>query len=223
MVERTADGRIRTTQWEDIQYKHGNRVGQYVNHELDIMAQRIGDKHINSELQPYDPTAEKLKDKEERGNPAGDDVGEDDDDDGAIAAYRQRRLAELQKQQGQVAFGRVRSIRGSDYVTEVTNSSTKCCVVVLLSQEGHAECRSLREVFDSVSAAHTDIKFVEIPATEAIPNFPMKHLPCVLVYWATKMVQQVTGMDTWGGSHGLSPSTVEAGLRKLGVLPEEKN
>eukprot|EP00757_Euglenozoa_sp_SAG-D1_P001970 gene1970-1992_t len=26
---RTSDGKIRTTEWEDIQYKHGNRIGKY--------------------------------------------------------------------------------------------------------------------------------------------------------------------------------------------------
>lgn len=254
MVERTADGRIRTTEWEDIQYKHGNRVGQYRDREIDIVAQKLADGQIDSQLRTYDPLTEKVAEKVRRGgygNPDDDDEDQDadfdddhvraekalragqggadeDDDDDALEAFRARRIEQIQQQRQQQSFkfGRVLRISGSQYVEEITNASAEggpnggpCWVVAVMIQDGVEACDALLQVLADVSAKHNTVKFVALPANEAIATFPAKHLPCVLVYREGKVVQQTTGIDVWGGMKRLSRESCEKALSSMGVVP----
>ena len=147
MVERSADGRIRTTEWEDIQYKHGNKVGKYQTLEAEIIAQKLMDSHPNVLLKAYDPIAEKVEDKAARGgfdvDHGGniDDVSSDDDD--ALAVLRKRRLQEM-KTQAAKSHGALRHIAGSEYVAEITEGSSSC--------RGHDEAWARR--LRCVASAH---------------------------------------------------------------------
>lgn len=243
MVERTADQRIRTTEWEDIQYKHGNKVGRYREQELEILAQKIGDANPNVNLRAYNPEEERIRAKMERAgfdadpdeqvrraqaeDLAGGDDEDDffgDDDDDALAAFRAKRMNEIQKQAEKACFGRLIQISGTDYVKEITEASSSCWVIAVLMKLGHEECDALIEVFSKVARREREIKFVSVLAKEAIPNFPAKHLPCVLFYHNGAMVKQTTGMEPWtedGKLATLTPQTVDAQLRRSGVLRSE--
>jgi hypothetical protein len=234
MVERTADGRIRTTEWEDIQYKHGNKVGQYETREMEILAQRIVASNPNLQLQAYDPVAEKVQDKRDRGGYDGPDptdpdsagAGEacDDDDDDVLAAYRQRRLAELQRQEQTHVFGAVKAISGSDYVREITEASSSCWVVGVMMADGHADCDLLLNVLAKVAQRNRDVKFVSLVAKQAVPNFPDKHLPCVLLYHKGDMKAQLTGPEHWmeGKNKNITVSSVERKLQGHRVIAREE-
>jgi hypothetical protein len=247
MVERTADQRIRTTEWEDIQYKHGNCVGQYRTREMEIVAQRIADAHPNIQLKAYDPVEEKVRDKIARGGydedpdaeflePSGEDeggggegeeggaekVGEGiDDEDDALAEFRRRRLAEIQKE-SVGAFGMLKKISGAEYVSEITNASANCWVVGLLAQQGHEGCDALSQIFSTLSAKYRTVKFVSVPVSEALPNFPKKQLPCVVLYHLGKMVNQLTTIEPWGGKR-LDVSSAQRTLAEYGVVPVERD
>lgn len=228
-MERSADNRIRTTEWEDVQYKFGNKVGKYASHELEILAQGIADANENTCLKPYDREAERVEDKMERGGyefaegREGDPeaVLDPDDDDDALAAIRRRRLAEMQRQKEQERFGVLRHVPGSDYVKEVTDASESNHVVAVLIKPGDSNCEAMLSVMRSVAQRHRDVKFVSMVSTEAIPSFPDKHLPCVLLYRSKALKNQVTGLDAWKAKNQLSIHTVERMLRLNGVLPQE--
>ena len=229
MVERTADGKIRTTEWEDIQYKHGNKVGQFETKEMEILAQRIVSAHPNLQLQAYDPVAEKVAAKGERGgydgsDPTNPDGQEDDDDDDALAEFRRRRLAELQRAQQTHVFGVVKRIDGADYVKEITESSANCWVIGVMMREGHADCDLLLKVLSSVAQRNRDVKFVSLVAKEAVANFPDKHLPCVLLYYKSDMKAQLTGAEHWmeGKNKNITVSSIERKLQSYGVIQREE-
>ncbi|KAL7701558.1 phosducin [Lotmaria passim] len=230
-MERTADNRIHTTEWEDVQYKYGNRVGKYQTHELEILAQKIADKNQNTCLTAYDPQAERVADKLERGGydcerEAETDVaavGEEDDDDDALIAIRKRRILELQRKTAMERFGVLRHVPGADYVAEVTEASATCWVVAALIKPGHSDCEALLTVLRTVAQRHKAVKFVSLISTEAIPSFPDRHLPCVLLYHKKELKKQVTNLDEWMQKKQLNVRTVESLLSRYGVLPRNED
>lgn len=233
-MERTADQRIRTTEWEDIQYKHGNRVGKYATDELAILAQKIADENVNTCLRVYDPNEERVRDKMERGGyetepregAAGlDDVvaTNDDDDDEALAAFRRKRIAELQRQQEAQRFGVLRHIPGTDYTEEVTEASATHWVVALLIRPGHDDCESLLFVMRVAAQRHRDVKFVSMNSGETIKNFPERYLPCVLLYKDKKLQQQLTELAPWKSrDKQISLESIERVLQHYGVINREE-
>eukprot|EP00758_Cryptobia_borreli_P015977 Tbor_TRINITY_DN6068_c2_g1::TRINITY_DN6068_c2_g1_i1::g.10712::m.10712 len=247
MVERTADGRIRTSEWEDIQYKHGNRVGKYRDNEMQLLAQRISDANPNVELKPYDPNEEKVRDKAERGGfdvdprnaeavlEARDEDGSDAedaidammDDDEALAAFRRKRTAELKRMQATHVYGVVKHIPGGDYVSEITQASANCWVVAVMMKLGNADCDLLLTIMRQAASRNRDVKFVSLVALEAIPNFPEKHLPCVLLYHKGEMIQQTTTNTPWSENPDKEKSpitltSVEKALQRHGVICREE-
>ncbi|CCW66095.1 unnamed protein product [Phytomonas sp. Hart1] len=227
-MERTADGRIRTTEWEEIQYKYGNKVGKYQTHELEILTQKIADKHDDTCLRSYNPQEEKLADKLNQRCAEGEgqdaeipNINSSDDEDEVLAEIRQRRMAELKRQLQTECFGTLRHISGANYVKEITESSEKNCVVAALIKPGHSDCESLLNVLRTVAQRNRDSKFVSMISTEAIPNFPDKHLPCVLLYANKSVKTQITGLETWKHKGQLSVHTVERVLKEQGFLNRE--
>ncbi len=275
MCERTADHRIRTTEWEEIQYKHGNKIGQYEHRELEIVAQKLADRHADAPLVTHDAVRERARERQERNYVSARNDDDDDDDDGdddggdagtgkatkssrsgaggasrvcedlvdedrdmAAAAlegeddeedilrrFRAARVKALQEQAARDRFGRVRAINGASYITEITQASGECWVVGALVEQNDAGCLDLLDVLEAVAARHPHIKFVTCKSTEAIPNFPRKHLPCVVMYSGGAMQAQVTGMEPWCKAGGTKPSvdTVETGLRRYRVLPPKES
>ena len=230
MVERTADQRIRTTEWEDIQYKHGNKVGQYRDHEVEILAQKVADEHADALHRPYDPVEEKVRDKMARGGYDGDvnlDGSDDDlgagidDEDDALAEFRKKRLAEIQKAK-ESSLGYLKVISGSEYVAEISEASNKHWVVGLLTEQGHEQCEALAKVLSALAAKHRDVKFVAVPAAEALPKFPKKQFPLVVVYKDGKMMHQITTLEPWGGKR-MDNNSAEQCLAEFGIVPRDND
>jgi hypothetical protein len=236
MAESTADGRIRTTEWEDVQYKHGNKVGNYRDKEIDIVAQKIADQ-LPDGFDAYDPAMEKIVVKLERHGisqrqlesaaPAeamletmetvlDEECGSDDED--AIARFRTQRRQEAEKLASVPHFSAVIHIScREDYVSHVSDASKKVNVVCVMIKPGNSDCDSLVSVLHTLAATHPKVKFCTILSVDAIPNFPDKHLPCVLVYRGGQMTKQLTGLEPWGGKK-MNVSSVEATLAQLSVF-----
>lgn len=229
MVERTADGRIRTTEWEDIQYKHGNKVGKYGTHEAQLLAQRVKDEHPDIFLKAYDANEEKVRDKLARGGfdvEGGDgaqpeDIAPDEDDD-ALAAFRKKRLAEMQAKAQSNVFGVVRHISGADYVKEITEGSAEHWVVAVMMAHGSESCDVLLHVMQQVASRRRDVKFVSLLAKEAVAKMPEKMLPCVVVYHKGQLVTQWTEIDVWKQGRDVSVDSVERVLSRVGVVKLEE-
>lgn len=230
-MERSADNRIRTTEWEDVQYRYGNRVGKYQTHEVEILAQQLGDMHEDDALKAYDPDEERVAAKMERGGYEMVDskkegvaaVADSDDEDDALAAIRRKRLQELQQRQANERFGTLRHVAGSDYVKEVTEASVQNWVVAVLIKPGNSECEALLTVMRSVAQRQREVKFVSMVSVEAIPTFPDRHLPCVLMYHDKILKNQITLLDPWKDRKELNVATVERALQRCGVLKRDES
>lgn len=226
-MERSADHHIHTTEWEDIQYKYGNRVGKYATQELEILAQKIAVKSGDMCLEAYDPDRERRDAKLERRGPGSDADEEafnnssDSDEDIALEAIRRHRIVELQKQAATEHFGVLRHVPGKDYVKEVTDASEKNWVVAVLVIPGHSDCEALLNVFRTVATRHREVKFVSMISTEAIVSFPDRHLPCALLYKDRTLRHQVSGLSAWTNQKEFSVKTVESVLMSRGVLPSQ--
>eukprot|EP00995_Heteronema_vittatum_P004783 NODE_1746_length_898_cov_279.548881_g1218_i0.p1 GENE.NODE_1746_length_898_cov_279.548881_g1218_i0~~NODE_1746_length_898_cov_279.548881_g1218_i0.p1 ORF type:complete len:218 (-),score=70.50 NODE_1746_length_898_cov_279.548881_g1218_i0:156-809(-) len=209
------DAPIMTTDWADVQYKFGNKVGAYADPVLErkILKQKIA-KIVEDAVDAYDPNEHKTLAE------IDEELEESYDDDRELERLRQQRLAELQKQQTQPTFGRVRRIDRSDYVMQVTNAGKGLWGVLLLGQPDHKDCERLKAAMDSVAAKYTSVKFLEIIATECIPGFPDSQLPCVIIYRSGNLEKQCTGLDPWGGKK-FTAEDVAYELHKVGVIVDE--
>jgi len=213
MSTRTAEGRIRTTEWEDVQYKFGNAVGQYFDEaqERKILEQKAREANPANPCPVFNPLAEKAEARDEAQN-------SDDEDDDALAAFRKQRRAEIESTSKTPQFGVVKHISAESYVAEVTEASLRSWVILLMMELKHTKCEQLLAVFHTLSAKYRDVKFVTIKSTDAVKNFPISELPCVLLYHKQSLHKQLIGLEPWGGRNVTSETAIMA-LQLEGVLP----
>lgn len=229
-MQRTAENphHLHTTEWEDIQYQFGNRVGKYETHEEEILFRKAAQapEYLNRNLKAYNPEEEKKIDQSLRqtdtetpkSQPVDQESEEDEND--MLLRIRAQRLEELKQKVSVNRFGVLRSIPGSDYVKEVTEASVESWVVALLVQPGASECEALLTAMRTVAQRNKFVKFVSMVFTEAVNgSFPVHHLPCVLLYHQGKLQQQLTGPDPWKTRRETNVEKVEKTLRQYGVLP----
>lgn len=105
-----------------------------------------------------------------------DELGED-----TLEFYRARRLAELKAKQASDRFGNFQMIGQADYKREVSEAKD-VFVVLLLFMFSHPDSQLLAHALAQLSSKHRAVKFVRIVAQDAIPNFPEKNVPTILIY-----------------------------------------
>ena len=194
MFNPSQEAPIQTTEWSDIQYKFGNKVGKYADPEMEqkILEQRLK-KIVEDTVDNYNANDYKTLEQ------IDEELEDAYDDDRELERLRQQRIAEMNATATKSTFGRVRKIEKVDYVAEVTNAGEGIPVVLLLMQPGHSDCARLKRSFDECACKYSDTKFLEIMSTECIPGFPEKQLPCVIIYKNGNLVKQLTGLNPWGG------------------------
>lgn len=131
-------------------------------------------------------------------------------------------MAELQKQSQTHVFGVVTHVPGSDYIKEVTEGSEKSWVVAILTMLGNDDAENLITIMRQAASRNRDVRFVSMIAQEAIPNFPAKHVPCVLLYKEGTMQQQLTGLEPWQERKEVTLASVERNLQSFGVINREE-
>lgn len=201
-----------TTEWEDIQYKFGNKVGKYVHHESEILASKaaaIGDETFDVAPNAFDEQSTRALERA---------VEDDDEDEDILAELRRRRMEQLKCAAAEPRFGNVRRITRGEYVAEVTNAPRGTPVILLLFEEGHTGCGAVLKATAALATKFPKVKFLFIKSTEAISGFPAQQLPAVLLYYNGNMRRQVTGVNTLGGTDA-TPDKAEALLAMFGFLP----
>lgn len=93
----------------------------------------------------------------------------------------QRRLAEMKAKQAADKFGNFQLIGQADYKREVTEAKD-VYVVLLLFMFSQPDCQLMQQNLAQLSAKHKYVKFCRIVAQDAIPNFPERNVPTILVY-----------------------------------------
>ena len=154
-------------------------------------------KSISTSVERQHNTHDDTTLKEDFGESDSDLEDDDDDDDDFLQKYRQQRLAEMKqeysnnnkdhqtcsnksnsKQQQQHRFGDVVPIQRPDWTFHVNDASHDATVVVVLTSKDNIELTGSVEAALSILAPLCPyIKFVTIPSTSAIDNFPDNNLP----------------------------------------------
>lgn len=132
---------------------------------------------------------------------------------------RQKRLAELRRAAATPRFGTVESIRGSEFVAQVTEASRAgpTWVVCLLYKEGNTSCQLLGSCLQQLAHDHTATKFVRIISTDAIPKYPDVNLPTLLLYRGGACKATLVGLRPFGGA-AASPERVALTLNGFGAV-----
>jgi len=96
--------------------------------------------------------------------------------------YRQRRIEELKRKRYQERFGDVRDIARDEWISEVTEGSSTCWVVVHLYQDSVEDCNLLNEFLSQLAQKFREIKFLRIKSNLAVENWPDRNLPALFLY-----------------------------------------
>lgn len=187
----------KTTEWDDLQVKHGNRPAPDKPAQAPTWTGSSGEDKGREESWAADRSAEEL-----------DEMDDDFDDDRGLEAIRQRRLEELRKAtKANDRFGSVRDIGRADFVREVTNAGPDVWVALHLQQPAVEACHLLGSALDSLAPRFPATKFLRILSTDCIPGYPDANLPTVVLYHAGVCVATLIGLLPYGG-RSITPEQV---------------
>jgi hypothetical protein len=196
------------TEWNDILRQHGIIPEKPKDPEPLIQEALIAAQHRAHENRLEDKDIDEL------------DALEDEEDEGFLEHYRQKRLAELSTLQQTSLFNQVYPLQKVDYAREVTEASNNAFVLVNLTSQGaNVESRVLTELWRQLAAKFGDIKFCEIRADMCIENYPEKNTPTILVYKDTEIRRQLVTLRELNGPRTKLPD-LEKLLIEIGALKE---
>ena len=156
------------------------------------------------------------------------DDDDDNDEDNFLRRYRNRRLNELKNEK----YGTVIPIQRNEWNHQVNEASQDGTWVIinLTAQKSspndhpmHKEICVLIEndIIPLLAMKYQAVKFVSIPSTSAIENWPENNLPTLFCYRYGKLQHQLVGLGEFGvqsKSDGMNCDKVEYRLGQLGII-----
>ena len=215
---------VATTEWGDMQRKLGNWKPL-------TKKKNTNDERNNNKTLWFPRVEKKTGDDDAGKDRKDDDVNDVNDDDESIdddeedfafmASYREKRISEMilkskskREEHAKKTFGGVRRIERAEWTTEVTSSSHEIPVVVLLVKENNEACDRLEKVVEDLADKYrTKTKFVRADATEIIPNYPERNTPTIILYRNGDVVENIVGIEQFGGRNGVNSETVRRRVR----------
>lgn len=160
------------------------------------------------------------------------DEAPDSDTERMIQAYRQRRLAELKREEKRARFGEVLPISREDYTREVTDASKvdedddegagkgTGVVCFLYKDGGHVPSIRIAAQLRTLAARYPNNKFVSIVGDKCIPDYPNHLIPTLIMYRKGEMIGRVV---SWSAKKELSIEDLEILLVSTGaIIPPKK-
>ncbi|KAF2205097.1 thioredoxin-like protein [Delitschia confertaspora ATCC 74209] len=126
---------------------------------------------------------------------------EDEEDDDFLEHYRKKRFEELSTITNASIYNQVYHLQKPDYARDVTETSQKSFVLVLLtsSQGTNPESRIMIEIWRELARKFGDVKFCQIRADLCIEGYPDRNTPTVLVYREGDIKRQIVTLRELGG------------------------
>jgi len=165
----------------------------------------------------WKPDAYSAEEEQDKASPEFIDTKDEDEldeledafpDDRFLEEYRRRRIQELQlNSNARPRFGDLVTIRGSEFVAQVTNAGEGVWVVCHLFKDSVQDCGILNACLSDLAPRYPATKFVKIVSTDCIPGYPDENLPTVLLYRDTKCKHTLVGLGAFGG-RSTSPDRV---------------
>lgn len=201
-----------STQWDDIQRKHGN----------------LPPAPPRATPAPWAPAPDAPRGAALLDGGASDvsDLEDEFQDDAFLEEYRAKRVAELRAAADAAARGdAVSTITAADYIVHVTHASRQgAWVVCHLFREGVGECADVDGALAEVAARAASGKdtttpppsFVRAPADDVTPGYPDAALPTLLVYHDGACVASLKGRADVAAPGGgrPTPASVLAALQR---------
>eukprot|EP01069_Polyplicarium_translucidae_P000755 Polyplicarium_translucidae@DN1380_c0_g1_i1.p2 len=202
----TTNPKITTTEWDDLQIKHGN----YAPRPKEVTEEELTGIAIDY-AETVDPLAKKTIDEL--------DALEDEAPDDVLQRHREKRLAELRERAARARHGELMHLHKDEYLAEVTEASRNSWVVVALYSEQCETSQRLLHCLDGMARRHADVKFMKGIASKIVDRFPDRNAPTLLLYHGGACAKQLVAAEIWG-RRGATPSTeaVTRTLRAAGVL-----
>lgn len=118
---------------------------------------------------------------------------EDSEDEAVLNEYRRKRIAELQSIQQRAKYGRVLEISARDYVDEVNKAGDDVWVVLHLYEQGIQLCALINQFMAELAVRFPATKFIKAVSTTCIPNYPLKNVPSIFIYYEGQIKKQIVG------------------------------
>ena len=192
-----------STEWDEVQKKFN---GNFVVKEEEVKEdeQRKGTRRIKND----------------------EDAGEEDEEDEEfMKSYREKRISEMlmqkeekdEKEEKNNNFQRNENMHVSheQWTKEVTEVSRSHPVLVLLTKENSKACFTLERVMEDVARTYrtSRTKFRRAEARDIIPNYPERNVPTLILYRNGDVVENIVGIEQFGGMNGVNTETVRRRVR----------
>ena len=155
-----------------------------------------------------------------------DDENDDDDEEEEefMKSYREKRISEMmlmqkekEKEEKNNNFQRNEYMHVSheQWTKEVTEVSRSHPVLVLLTKENSKACYTLERVMEDVARTYrtSRTKFRRAEARDIIPNYPERNVPTLILYRNGDVVENIVGIEQFGGMNGVNTETVRRRVR----------
>jgi hypothetical protein len=212
-----------TTEWDELvlQKKFG---GNFVKEEEEVKERKGTTRTMKKE-----ETNVAIFERERDDENDDDENDEDDEDEEAfMKSYREKRIAEMlfmQKEEKEdEKEEKNNDVRRNEYMMhvsheqwtkEVTEVSRSHPVLVLLTKENSKACYLLERVMEDVARTYrtSRTKFRRAEARDIIPNYPERNVPTLILYRNGDVVENIVGIEQFGGMNGVNTETVRRRVR----------
>ena len=211
-----------TTEWDEVlQKKFGNNFVK--EEEVKEDEQRKGTPRTMKKEETNVAIFENERDDEN-----DDDDDEDEEEEAFMKSYREKRIAEMlfmQKEEKEdEKEEKNNNVRRNEYVMhvsheqwtkEVTEVSHSHPVLVLLTKENSKACFTLERVMEDVARTYrtSRTKFRRAEVRDIIPNYPERNVPTLILYRNGDVVENIVGIEQFGGMNGVNTETVRRRVR----------
>lgn len=151
-------------------------------------AQRLASLKRNEKA--TDESQDVIVDKKKPTEYSDDDESDESEDDEFLEQYRRQRLEQLKKEQ-QAPYGEVIPISRPEWTRQVNEDSNKSWVVVTLTSHDVERTGCVESAATKLARKFPSIKFVTIPSTAAIADWPDENLPTVFLYRNGKLQKEL--------------------------------
>ena len=157
-----------------------------------------------------------------------DEDDDEDEEEEFMKSYREKRISEMMQKEEKEDEKEEKNnnFRNNEYVMmhvsheqwtkEVTLISHSNPVLVLLTnKENSKACYPLERVMEDVAREYrtSRTKFRRAEARDIIPNYPERNVPTLILYRNGDVVENIVGIEQFGGMNGVNTETVRRRVR----------
>ena len=199
-----------TTEWDKMVQK---KFGNFVNEEVKEDEQRRGTRTRNDEK--TEETNAIFDERDEN----DDEEEEEEEEEEFMKSYREKRISEMMQIEKEKEEKNNRNeyihVSHEEWTKEVTEVSLTHPVLVLLTKENSKACYPLERVMEDVAHKYrlSQTKFRRAEARDIIPNYPERNVPTLILYRNGDVVENIVGIEQFGGMNGVNTETVRRRVR----------